>query len=99
MTIFVLLEINIAASLMISSSSTVSSLPKEASDWSERSIGAKRMAIRLGLVIGSVVLAGFFALIAILTPIGELAMVGLSVVLVTIAMTMYRRVRDVPLTS
>jgi hypothetical protein len=37
--------------------------------------------------------------VAIITPVGELAMVGLSVVLVIIAVIMYRRVRDVPLTS
>jgi hypothetical protein len=97
--ILVLLETNVAASLTISSSSIVSSLPREPSAWSERSIGAKRMAIRLGLVIGSIVLAGFFALIAITTPIGESAMAGLSVVLAIIAVMMYRRVRDVPLTS
>jgi hypothetical protein len=97
--VLVLLETNVAASLIISSSSTVSSLPREPSAWSERSIGAKRMAIRLGLVIGSIALAGFFALIAITTPIGESAMAGLSVVLTIIAVMMYRRVRDMPLTS
>jgi len=97
--VLVLLETNVVASLTINSSSTVSSLPREPSAWSERSIGTKRMAIRLGLVIGSIVLAGFFALIAITTPIGESAMVGLSVALSIIAVIMYRRVPDVPLTS
>jgi hypothetical protein len=97
--ILLLLEINIASSLIIGSAATVSSLPKESSDWSERSIGLGQRAIRVLLFIGSIVLAGFFAIIAIITPVGELAMAGLSVVLVTIAAIMYRRVHDVPLTS
>jgi hypothetical protein len=53
--------------------------------------------IRFALVVGGIVLAGIFAFLAIATPIGELAMVGLSVILAAIAMTMYRRLRDVPL--
>ena len=94
---FVLLEVNLAASLMICSASTMSSLPREASGWSERSIGTSRVLIRFALVVGGIVLAGIFAFLAIATPIGELAMVGLSVILAAIAMTMYRRLRDVPL--
>jgi len=97
--VFVLLEINIAASLTISSASTVSSLPREPSAWSERSIGSGRMLIRLGLVIGGIILAGLFAFMAITTPIGEPAMVGLSAILIAIAVAMYQRLRDVPLTS
>ena len=99
LTSFALLEVNIVASLAISSFSTVSSLPKEASAWSERSIGTGRMAIRLGLIIGSIILAGFFAFLAIATPVGGMGMVGLSAVLVTIAAVMYQRLRDAPLTD
>lgn len=98
-TILLLLEINTVSSLIISSAAIVYSLPKESSDWSERSIGTRQAAIRVLLFIGSIVLAGFFAVVAIITPVGELAMVGLSVVLVAIAAIVYRRVRDVPLTS
>ena len=97
--VLVLLEINIASSLMINSASVVSSLPKESSDWSERSIGPGRTAIRFALVLGCIALAGFFAVVAIVTSVGEWAMVGLSVILTAIAAIMYRRVQDTPLTS
>jgi len=95
----VLLEINVAASLLINSSVSVASLPKEASAWSERSASTSLASIRVLLLIGGIVLGGFFALIAILTPIGEVAMVGLSAVLVAIAAVMYQRLRDAPLTE
>jgi len=95
---FVLLEVNTAASLSFNSSLTVSMLPTEPSSWSERSIGSKRPLIRIGLVLASIVLGGLFAVVAIVTPVGEIAFVGLSVLVLLIAAVAYQRLPDAPLT-